>query len=392
MHAASPRIAWRGGRGACGRVAFRIRGDGACSRGTGVLCRRGGVPAAPGMHGAFRGSRHAGGMQAAGFSVLARGFALQHGSCATPSPCMRHHRVSHGWGRRGACGGGAFRIRGDGACGRGVRALCRRGGVPGAPGNARCLQGQSPRGRNAGGGGLGACKGFPFATLPIRNACTVHAASPRIAWLGQARRLRRRSVPHSGRWRVRSRWTRFMSAWWRTGRAGHARCLQGQSPRGRNAGGGGHGACEGFSFSYIWHGACVAGALPRRRVALHRHGGRPVAQRRRANHDVRSRLLARRADGGPVGGPHPRPGRLPRHERRADEHVDDRGLPVGRLPGQRAGLGLGDDRLRRRRAEPDTGRQVGVGDGRIHDDVGGRDAGRADRLASDRRLRAGVQG
>ena len=51
-------------------------------------------------------------------------------------------------------------------------------------------------------------------------------------------------------------------------------------------------------------------------VVLQRPGRRVVAQPRRGDDDLRGRLLARRADGGPAGGPHPRPGRLPRHERR----------------------------------------------------------------------------
>ena len=108
--------------------------------------------------------------------------------------------------------------------------------------------------------------------------------------------------------------------------------------------------------------------------------------------DVRGRLGARPADARPVGGPHPRAGRLQRPERRADDDVDDRVLPVVGLPGQRAGLGVGDDRLRHGVAEPDAGRPVGARDGRVDDDVGGGDAGRADRLAGHRRVRAGVQG
>ena len=79
-------------------------------------------------------------------------------------------------------------------------------------------------------------------------------------------------------------------------------------------------------------------------------------------------------------------------ERRADEHDDDRVLPVGGLPGQRPGLGVGGDRLRHRRLEPDAGRRLGARDGRVDGDVGGGDAGRAGRLAGHRRVRAGVQG
>ena len=52
----------------------------------------------------------------------------------------------------------------------------------------------------------------------------------------------------------------------------------------------------------------------------------------------------------------------------------------------------GGDRLRHRRAEPDAGRRVGARDGRVDGDVGGGDAGRADRLAGHGRVRAGVQG
>ena len=72
---------------------------------------------------------------------------------------------------------------------------------------------------------------------------------------------------------------------------------------------------------------------PQLAVALHRHGGRAVARRRRAHDDVRVRLLARGADPRPGGGPHSA-GRLQRPERRADDDVDDRLLPVGGLPGQ----------------------------------------------------------
>ena len=43
-------------------------------------------------------------------------------------------------------------------------------------------------------------------------------------------------------------------------------------------------------------------------------------------------------------------------------------------------------------AEPDAERPVGIGDGRVDDDVGGGHAGRADRLAGHGRVRAGVQG
>ena len=93
------------------------------------------------------------------------------------------------------------------------------------------------------------------------------------------------------------------------------------------------------------------------RSLLQGPGGRAVAQRRRAHDDARGRLFARPADARPVGGTHPRPGRLQRPERRADEHVDDRVLPVGGLPGQRPGVGVGDDRLRHRVAEPDAGRR-----------------------------------
>jgi hypothetical protein len=71
------------------------------------------------------------------------------------------------------------------------------------------------------------------------------------------------------------------------------------------------------------------GVEPQLAVVLQRDGGRAVARRRRADDDGRGRLLARGADGGPVGGPHGRDGRLRRRERRADEHVDDRGLPRG---------------------------------------------------------------
>ena len=39
-------------------------------------------------------------------------------------------------------------------------------------------------------------------------------------------------------------------------------------------------------------------------------------------------------------------------ELRSHEHVDDRVLPVSGLPGQRPGLVVGNDRLRRWRAEP----------------------------------------
>ena len=67
-------------------------------------------------------------------------------------------------------------------------------------------------------------------------------------------------------------------------------------------------------------------------------------------------------------------------------------LPVGGLPAQRPGLGVGGDRLRHRRLEPDAGRRGGAGDGRVDGDDGGGDAGRADRLAGHGRLRAGVQG
>ena len=56
-------------------------------------------------------------------------------------------------------------------------------------------------------------------------------------------------------------------------------------------------------------------------------------------------------------------------------------LPVGGLPGQRQGLGVGGDRLRHRRAERDAGRRLGARDGRVDGDDGGGDAGRADRLA-----------
>ena len=58
---------------------------------------------------------------------------------------------------------------------------------------------------------------------------------------------------------------------------------------------------------------------PQLAVALHRSGGRAVAQRRRAHDDVRGRLGARPADPRPVGRPHSRAGRLQRPERRADD-------------------------------------------------------------------------
>ena len=89
------------------------------------------------------------------------------------------------------------------------------------------------------------------------------------------------------------------------------------------------------------------GVEPQLPDALRRRGGRAVAGRRRADDDVRRRLHARRAGARAVGRPHPGAGRLQRPERRADDHVDDRLLPVGGLPGQRPRLGLGSDRLPR---------------------------------------------
>ena len=127
-------------------------------------------------------------------------------------------------------------------------------------------------------------------------------------------------------------------------------------------------------------------------VALRRHGEGAVAQRRRAHDDVRGRLQAGSAHGRPVGGPHAGPGRLRRPERRAGHLVDDRLLPMAGLPGQRPGVGVGRDRLRHRRAEPDAGRHHGARDGDVDGDDGGGHAGRADRLAGHRRVRAGVQG
>ena len=137
---------------------------------------------------------------------------------------------------------------------------------------------------------------------------------------------------------------------------------------------------------------CAVGVEQQLAVALHRHGGCAVAQRRRADHDARGRLLARPADARPVGGPHPRDGRLQRPERRADDYVHDGVLPVGGLPAQRPGGGVGNDRIRDGLAEPDAGRPVGARDGRVDDDVGGGNAWRAGRLAGHRRVRAGVQG
>ena len=66
-------------------------------------------------------------------------------------------------------------------------------------------------------------------------------------------------------------------------------------------------------------------------------------------------------------------------------------LPVGGLPGQRPGVGVGDGRLRHRRAAPDAGRQSALETGvsMMMSAVGTR--GRAGRLASDARVRAGVQ-
>ena len=97
------------------------------------------------------------------------------------------------------------------------------------------------------------------------------------------------------------------------------------------------------------------GVEPQLAVALRRRRGRPVAWRRRAHDDVRRRLHAGRAGGRPVGRPHPGAGRLQRPERRGDDLVDDRLLPVAGLPGQRPRLGLGGDRLRHRCAEPGAG-------------------------------------
>ena len=59
---------------------------------------------------------------------------------------------------------------------------------------------------------------------------------------------------------------------------------------------------------------------------------------------------------------------------------------------QRPGVGVGRHRLRHGRAEPDAGRGRRARDGDVDGDDGGRDAGRADRLAGHRRVRAGVQG
>ena len=134
------------------------------------------------------------------------------------------------------------------------------------------------------------------------------------------------------------------------------------------------------------------GVEPQLPVALQRHRGRAVARRRRADDDDRGRLHARRTHARPVGGQNTRAGRLQRPERRADERVDDRVLPVGGLPGQRPGVGVGSDRLRHRRAEPDAGRRGAAGDGRVDGGVGGGDAGRAGGLARHRGVRAVVQG
>ena len=99
----------------------------------------------------------------------------------------------------------------------------------------------------------------------------------------------------------------------------------------------------------------AVGVEPQRAVVLHRHGGGAVPQRRRAYDDVRRRLGARAADARAVGGPHQGSGRLYRPERRGDDHVHDRVLPVGGLPGERPGLGVGGDGLRQGLAEPDAG-------------------------------------
>ena len=113
------------------------------------------------------------------------------------------------------------------------------------------------------------------------------------------------------------------------------------------------------------------GVEPQLPVALRRRRGRAVAWRRRAHDDVRRRLHARRAGGRPVGRPHPGAGRLQRPERRADDLVDDRLLPVGGLPSQRPRLGLGGDRLRHRCAESGAGRRGDAGDGPVDGDDGG---------------------
>ena len=174
VHAASPRIAWRGGRGARGGVAFCIRGDGACSRGAGVLCRRGGVPA--------------------------------RRTCTMPS---------------GAAA---------------TRAKCRRLGSRCSQRGSLCSRSHAER---------------------LRRTCGVTT----YCMNGRARRLQWRSVPHSWRWRVKSRCRRFVPAWRRTGRTGHARCLQGRSPCERNAGSWGLGTCKGFRFAVRpMRGACTVHA------------------------------------------------------------------------------------------------------------------------------------
>ena len=188
---------------------------------------------------------------------------MQYGPCGAPAPCMRRDRVL-----RGGPGAApaveqrsafeamaravavqafcmdveAYRVRRACTVPSGAvttRAECRRLG-------SRCWQG--------------------VRLWSIAHAGRLHRASSVTAdcMAGQARRLRWSSVPHSGRWRVRSRSKRFLSAWRRTGRAGHAEYLHGRSPRGRNAGGWGLGTCRGFPFACIWHGACSIKGSPRR--------------------------------------------------------------------------------------------------------------------------------
>ena len=155
---------------------------------------------------------------------------------------------------------------------------------------------------------------------------------------------------------------------------------------------------------------CTRGWTPRGCAVRHGRPGCPAhagMDRHRIDQADRRRRLPRARGDGPhqiasgkkcrrlprARGDGPRSGWLPaRRERRADDDVDDRVLPVGGLPGQRPGVGVGGDRLRQRRAEPDAGRAGGDGDGRVDGDVGGGDAGRADRRAGHRRVRVGVQG
>ena len=128
------------------------------------------------------------------------------------------------------------------------------------------------------------------------------------------------------------------------------------------------------------------------RVAFPRLGKLPVSEV--TNADVVDPLRATGTSGlrrrGGSDNPSARSWSGPSHLNYLDDNPCSRIGPV-LGPQQDLGLGVGDHPLPQRVAESDAGRRFGAGDGGVDGDDGDGDAGRADRLAGHRRVRAGFK-